>query len=183
MTRLLCLFALAVSLAAASTDNLIVCDAIPAMQNLANHQTSEITSQDKLPASLTPCRNAVVYIHGDLHEPAELAFISYAKNGGNLILLHHKYIDDAVWELVFAEGAAFTMHHTEIYLYHQPDPDRTVLSALRFRHPKDGQLYEQNTAAWTEKTGKGTVWYFMPGHKATDFEYEPFVKLLMQSVV
>jgi hypothetical protein len=72
-----------------------MCDEVPAMQNLAKqiesrrHQTSEIALQYKLPGSLTAYRNVIVYIHGDLHEPAELAFIEYAKNGGNLILLHH----------------------------------------------------------------------------------------------
>jgi hypothetical protein len=213
VSRLLLAFALALPLLAASPENLIVCDEVPAMQNLAKqietrrHQTSEIASQNKLPASLAAYRNVIVYIHGDLHEPAELAFIDYAKTGGNLILLHHtissgkrknkywlpflgvtlprgyKYIDDATWDLVPVDDAApFTMHETEIYLNHEDDPDRTLLMGLRYSDPKDGRLYEQQTAAWMKKTDRGVVWYFMPGHKASDFEYEPFVQLLMSSV-
>jgi len=216
MSRLHFFFAIALLIlpaCAVASENLIVCDEVPAMRNLAKQiesrrrEASEITSQDKLPPSLAAYKNVIVYIHGDLHEPAELAFIDYAKNGGNLILLHHtissgkrknkqwlpflgvtlpptyKYIDDATWDLVPVDGSApFTMHETEIYLNHEDDADRTFLLGLRFRDPKDGQLYEQKTAAWTKKTGKGTVWYFMPGHKASDFEYEPFVQALMKSV-
>ncbi len=199
---------------ACAADNLIVCDEIPAMQSLAKqvetrlHQTSEITNQDKLPVSLSVYRNVTVYIHGDLHEPAENAFIAYAKGGGNLVLLHHtissgkrknkawlpflgvtlptsyKYIDDMTWEIAptaAAGGGAITMHETEIYLNHVNDSDRTVLYGLRFTDPKTAEHFEQPIAAWTRKAERGTVWYFMPGHKASDFEYEPYVAVLMKA--
>ncbi len=184
------------------------------MRNLARqietrlHQTSEIVNQDQLPSSLGTYRNVTVYIHGDLHEPAENAFIDYAKNGGNLVLLHHtissgkrknkswlpflgvtlppayKYIDDMTWDIVptaATGGAPITMHETEIYLNHVDDADRTVLYGLRFTDPKTGEHFDQAIAAWTRKTERGTVWYFMPGHKASDFEYEPYVVALMKA--
>ena len=98
MSRFLIFFSIALLIlpaCAAASDNLIVCDEIPAMRNLAKqiesrrHESSEIISQDQLPPSLGAFKNVIVYIHGDLHEPAELALIDYAKTGGNLILLHH----------------------------------------------------------------------------------------------
>jgi hypothetical protein len=197
----------------AAAQNLIVCDEVPAMENLARqietrlHQSSEITSQDKLPASLAPYKSVIVYIHRDLAEPAETAFIDYAKNGGKLVLLHHsissgkrkneywfpflgialpesyRYIDDATWDVLPADGgSAFTMHDTEIYLNQAPDADRKLLLSLRFHDPKTGETFEQNTAGWVKKTGAGTVYYFMPGHKPSDFEYEPYVQVLIQAL-
>ena len=198
---------------AAAADNLIVCDEVPAMENLAKqidtrlHQSSEITSQDKLPVSLAGYRSVIVYIHGGLAEPAETAFIDYAKNGGKLVLLHHsissgkrknkywfpflgielppayKYIDDATWDVIPTDGSAsFTMHDTEVYLNQQPDANRKLLLSLRYRDPKTGELFEQNTAGWTKPAGKGVVYYFMPGHYPKDFEYEPYVRVLMEAL-
>ncbi len=195
----------------AAADNLIVCDEVPAMETLSKqietrrHQSSEITSQDKLPASLSGYRNVIVYIHRDLAEPAERAFIDYANGGGNLVLLHHsissgkrknkywfpflgitlpesyKYIDDATWDVTGRDGT-FTMHDTEVYLNQNPDANRTVLLSLRYRDPKTGQTFEQATAGWVKKTGSGTVYYFMPGHYAKDFDYEPYVAVLMKAL-
>ena len=83
------------SLPGVAAEALIVCDEIPAMQVLAAqlekrvHVTSEIVTQDHLPASLKPYPSVLVYIHKDIAEASETAFIDYAKAGGKLILLHH----------------------------------------------------------------------------------------------
>ncbi|MDE3199183.1 MAG: ThuA domain-containing protein [Acidobacteriota bacterium] len=171
------------------------------------HETSEITQQDKLPERLAGYKNVIVYIHGALTEAAETRFIDYAKNGGKLVLLHHtissgkrknrywfaflgvtlpesyKYIDDATWDVTPLDGGTpFTMHETEIYLNHELDSNRTLLLGLKYKDPKTGEVFEQKTAGWVMKTGKGTVYYFMPGHKATDFEYEPYVGVLMKAI-
>ncbi len=213
MTRAFLLLLLAVPPLHAAAQNLIVCDEVPAMENLSRqiqtrlHQTSEITSQDKLPASLSGYKSVIVYIHKDLEEPAEIAFIDYAKSGGNLVLLHHsissgkrknkywfpflgitlpdtyRYIDDATWEVIpTGGGKPFTMHETEVYLNQVPDANRKVLLKMKFHDPKTGEDFAQDTAGWVKKTGRGTVYYFMPGHKATDFEYEPYVKVLMKAL-
>ena len=164
-------------------------------------ESSEITSQDKLPASLGAYKSVIVYIHRDLNEPAEMAFIEYAKNGGNLVLLHHsissgkrknkywfaflgiqlppeyKYIDDATWGMIPRDGSApFTMKDTEVYLNQVPDGERRMLFDIRY-----GDL-RQGTGGWMKKTDKGSVYYFMPGHKATDFEFEPYVQVLMKAL-
>src|SRR5438128_2615196 len=74
---------------------LIVADEPPAMEVLAKEWEervalrSAIIAQDELPTSLALYPVLVVYIHGNLDEKAERAFIDYANGGGRLILLHH----------------------------------------------------------------------------------------------
>ncbi len=213
VNRALFLLLLAPLLLSGASRNLIVCDEVPAMETLAKqietrlHQSSEITSQDKLPASLRGYKSVIVYIHKDLTEIAETAFIDYAKGGGRLILLHHsissgkrknkywfpflgiqlpesyRYVDDATWEVIpTGRAKPFTMHETEVYLNQVPDSNRKLLLKMRFHDPKTGEDFAQDTAGWVKKAGKGTVYYFMPGHKATDFEYEPYVAVLMKAI-
>jgi hypothetical protein len=76
---------------------LMVADEVPAMEVLAKqladrvHARATIISskQQPLPASLGEFRAVLVYIHGALAEPFEKALLSYAEQGGNLVLLHH----------------------------------------------------------------------------------------------
>jgi hypothetical protein len=74
---------------------LMVADEIPAMETLARELEtrarikSTIVTQDKLPPRLAAFGAVIVYIHRDLAEAAENAFIDYAEGGGTLVLLHH----------------------------------------------------------------------------------------------
>ena len=74
---------------------LIVADEFPAMEVLAAKLKaaegidSKIVKQTEIPADLAQFRAMVVYIHGDIKDPAEKTFINFARNGGRLILLHH----------------------------------------------------------------------------------------------
>src|SRR4051812_1446050 len=80
---------------AALADALIVADEFPAMEVLAaklkseEHINSKLISQKELPQNLATFEAVVVYIHKDLSETAENAFIAYALGGGKLVLLHH----------------------------------------------------------------------------------------------
>jgi hypothetical protein len=80
---------------AAAEKILIVADEFPAMQVLAaklkaeTGVESDIVKQTEMPTDLSRRPAVIVYIHGKIGEPAEVAFIDYAKNGGKLILLHH----------------------------------------------------------------------------------------------
>jgi hypothetical protein len=80
---------------AAAEKILIVADEFPAMESLAAKLKagvgleSEIVLQTAMPADLSRRPAVIVYIHKTIGEPAELAFIRYAKEGGKLILLHH----------------------------------------------------------------------------------------------
>jgi hypothetical protein len=76
---------------------LIVADEVPAMEVLVKQLGDRIharatiinSKQAPLPASLAGFSAVLVYIHGALSEPFEKAFLSYAEQGGNLVLLHH----------------------------------------------------------------------------------------------
>lgn len=74
---------------------LIVADEFPAMEVLASklkseeHIESKLIAQKELPENLSGFQAVVVYIHKDLSEKAENAFIAYALGGGKLVLLHH----------------------------------------------------------------------------------------------
>src|ERR1043165_914094 len=74
---------------------LIVPDEFPAMEVVVAKLKSEeqingkIVSQKELPENLSAFEAVAVYIHKDLSETAENAFIAYALGGGKLVLLHH----------------------------------------------------------------------------------------------
>jgi hypothetical protein len=92
--RAVCLLIATASLVSGA-EVLIVADEFPAMQYVAGRLTNElkltsqVVAQKEMPASLAAFRVVIVYIHGALGEPAENAFIDYAKGGGKLVLLHH----------------------------------------------------------------------------------------------
>jgi hypothetical protein len=79
----------------AATEVLIVADEFPAMQVLAGklkaeeNVTSQIVTQTNLPPDLSRFAAVLAYIHLNLNEPVEKAFIAYARSGGRLVVLHH----------------------------------------------------------------------------------------------
>lgn len=74
---------------------LIVQDEIPQMEVLSDFLTRKgeltmaIVEQAEMPDDLSNYRAVLVFIHGDLREPAEKSFIDYTRNGGRLVVLHH----------------------------------------------------------------------------------------------
>jgi hypothetical protein len=109
--------------ASAATDVLMVADEIPAMEVLSKQLksrigcSSTITKQDQMPPDLAVYPAVMVYIHQAIGEPAEKAFIAYAKGGGRLFLLHHTissgkrkntewfpFLDIALPDKPYAEG-------------------------------------------------------------------------------
>jgi hypothetical protein len=80
---------------AAAAEVLIVADEFPAMEVLATRLktdaglTSRIVAQTNMPADLAPFGAVIVYVHGNLAEAAEEAFIAYTEAGGKLIPIHH----------------------------------------------------------------------------------------------
>jgi hypothetical protein len=77
---------------------------------------------------------------------------------------------------------AFTMDATEVYVNHVLAGQRTVLLSLRYQDAKTGQVFRQDTAGWTLRLGRGQVYYFMPGHKASDFEHPSYAQILANAV-
>jgi hypothetical protein len=225
---------------AAATDVLMVADELPAMEVLSKQlktrigSTTTITTQDRIPGDLSVYPVVMVYIHKDISEPAEKAFIAYAKGGGKLILLHHsissgkrknqewfpflnislptgdfaaggyKYFDPATFAVVNLaekefittnkvsypemvkygdrECPGFTLQDTEVYLNHVFSGPRTVLLGVRYEEKLSGRLYMQPTAGWYRRADKGSVMYFMPGHKASDFDVPVYAQILANAV-
>jgi hypothetical protein len=77
---------------------------------------------------------------------------------------------------------AFTLEGTEVYLNHMLAGPRTLLLGLRYQDAKTGQVWRQDTAGWTIKLGRGQVYYFMPGHKAADFDNATYAQILANAV-
>jgi hypothetical protein len=79
---------------------------------------------------------------------------------------------------------AVTLPHTEIYLNHilSDDRDRTILCGFRYFDQESGQWFLQDRAAWLKKTGKGSVFYFMFGHKNNDFENPVATQIILNGI-
>lgn len=104
----------------------------------------------------------------------------------------YKYFDPADFELVneapshpVMKGAPAELQfwESEIYLNHEVTPNHTILLSIRYTDPKSGLTYQQPTGGWYMKTGKGDVFYFMAGHKATDFEDPAYAQILANAVL
>jgi len=86
---------LAVAAGLFAQEVLMVVDEIPAMETLAaqfkarSNVASQIVRQTEMPASLARYQTVVVYIHMGLNQEPEKRLIEYARNGGNLMVLHH----------------------------------------------------------------------------------------------
>lgn len=74
------------------------------------------------------------------------------------------------------ECPAFTLDDTEVYLNHVFSGPRTFLLGVKYKD------FMQKTAGWYMPTEKGSVMYFMPGHKASDFDVEPYAQILANAV-
>lgn len=77
---------------------------------------------------------------------------------------------------------AFELPDTEVYLNHALEGPRTILLGLKVRDPKSGVVYQQDTAGWYKKTGKGVVMYFMAGHSGKEFEDPAYAQILTNAV-
>lgn len=76
----------------------------------------------------------------------------------------------------------FTLQHTEVYLNHVLTESRTLLFGLRYTDAKTGKTWTQSTAGWCRKAGKGSVFYFMPGHTVHDFEHPAYRRVIINAI-
>lgn len=82
-----------------------------------------------------------------------------------------------------AELPGTTMRDTEVYVNHQLSGDRTILLGVKYRAADSGKLYMQDMAGWLKQTGAGMVLYFMPGHRAEDFDNPVYKQILVNAVM
>jgi hypothetical protein len=133
-----------------------------------------------------------------------LAFVGVSLPQGDVSAGGYKYYEDAKIEMVnlapghyitthavkypekvaYTDGRTlpgFTLTGSEVYLNHVHTTPKTRLLGLKFTDPA-GKVYMQDTAAWTEKTEKGTVMYFMAGHAVSDFENPVYSQIVTNAV-
>ena len=77
---------------------------------------------------------------------------------------------------------ALVLPATEAYVNQVPNGERTVLLGMKFHDEKTGATYEQETAGWYKKSGKGWVMYFMAGHSGKEFEDPTYAQILVNAV-
>jgi hypothetical protein len=88
-------------------------------------------------------------------------------------------------KVTFTDGKprdSFTAPETEIFLNHKLSGPRTPLLGIKWTDPRSGKEYMQETAGWHMRLGKGSVFYFMPGHRAGDFEIPQYARILVNAL-
>ena len=79
------------------------------------------------------------------------------------------------------ELPGFTLTGSEVYLNHVYTTPKTPLLGLKYVDAA-GKVYMQDTAGWIQKTEKGSVVYFMPGHAVADFENPVYSRIVINAV-
>ena len=75
-----------------------------------------------------------------------------------------------------------TFPDTEVYVNHVLTGEHTLLLGMKYTDATTGRVYMQDTAGWMMAAGKGTVFYFMMGHRFEDFQNAAYRRLLRNAV-
>ncbi len=70
------------------------------------------------------------------------------------------------------EYSSVSFPESEVYLNHKftDGKEKTILLGIKFYDYRNDQLFMQDRAGWYKKSGRGDIFYFMPGHSSRDFE-------------
>ena len=73
---------------------------------------------------------------------------------------------------------------SEVFVNHKytDGREKTVLCGLVYKDPATGRTYMQDRAAWLKKQGKGSVFYFMPGHSVSDYKNANIAQIILNAV-
>jgi len=77
----------------------------------------------------------------------------------------------------------FTLHESEVYLNHLLKGERTLLLGLKYKDAKTGKAWAQSHAGWYRTSGKGWIYYFLPGHSIREFQHPAYLRILLNAVV
>jgi hypothetical protein len=120
-------------------------------------------------------------------EPASWDVVNI--NPSHYVTTHRCNYDGAI---AFGPTAKETDHHrlnafhlddSEVYLNHDLLSPRTLLLGLKYTDPSSGKTYLQDRAGWHMKSGRGQVFYFMPGHSAREFNHPVYRQLLLNAIL
>ena len=82
------------------------------------------------------------------------------------------------------EYPSVTFPETEVYLNHKftDGKEKTILLGIKFYDYRNDQLFMQDRAGWYKKSGKGDIFYFMPGHSSRDFENPVLSQMILNAI-
>jgi Trehalose utilisation len=112
-------------------------------------------------------------------DPADFDVVNLAP--GNYITTHDvNFPEKATYE--GKEMPSFSVKDTEVYLNHVFSGPRTTLMGIKYTDKTTGKVYEQPTAAWYRPADEGMVFYFMVGHKASDWDNPVYAQIVANAV-
>jgi len=73
---------------------------------------------------------------------------------------------------------------SEVFINHKftDGREKTVLCGIVYHDGETGKTYMQDRGAWIKKQGKGTIFYFMPGHAVSDYENTNVTKIILNAI-
>ena len=85
---------------------------------------------------------------------------------------------------VMKKYPAIILKKTEAYMNHKftDGREKTVLCGIKFYDIRNNELFMQDRAVWYKKYGKGTIYYFMPGHSVSDYENKNVSQMILNAI-
>jgi len=73
---------------------------------------------------------------------------------------------------------------SEVFVNHKfiDGREKTVLCGIIYRDAETGKTYMQDRGAWLKRQGKGTIFYFMPGHAVSDYENKNIAQIILNAI-
>jgi len=73
---------------------------------------------------------------------------------------------------------------SEVFINHKftDGREKTVLCGIIYHDAETGKTYMQDRGAWIKKQGKGTIFYFMPGHAVSDYENRNVTQIILNAI-
>jgi hypothetical protein len=73
---------------------------------------------------------------------------------------------------------------SEVFINHKftDGREKTVLCGLIYTDETTGKTYMQDRGAWLKRRGKGTIFYFMPGHSVSDYENADVSRIILNAI-
>ncbi len=85
---------------------------------------------------------------------------------------------------VMRKYPAIALKKTEAYMNHKftDGREKTVLCGIKFYDIRNNELFMQDRAIWYKRYGKGTIYYFMPGHSVSDYENKNVTQMILNAI-
>ncbi|MFH1715835.1 MAG: ThuA domain-containing protein [Planctomycetota bacterium] len=73
---------------------------------------------------------------------------------------------------------------SEVFVNHKftDGREKVVLCGIIYHDTETDKTYMQDRGAWIKKQGKGTIFYFMPGHTVSDYENTNVTQIILNAV-